>query len=691
MKKLLVFFLAIFLFVGCEEEDEKVLMIQLDQSTLEIRVTETYQFMVTHEPANLPVAYEWSSSNSAVATVSTTGLLTAVGEGSAVITVAFREENLTSTCTVAVSKQLATQITLNKETLTLEKEQSEILSYTLIPSGSAVAEIKWGSTQSEVASVDQNGKVTALEPGKATIIVRGFLGVGEQAVEAFCEVTVSERWATQITLNKEMLTLEMGQNELLSYILFPNGSVVSEVKWESTKPEVASVDQNGKVTALEPGKATVNLRGFLGVGEQAVNAFCDVTVVRPKATFIVLNNTEIILEENDEIILTYTSLPEFSLIESVVWSSSDESVATVDTQGKVTAKGEGTAVITVTDASNPEVKTVCIVTVPETIITATGVTLSLNEAEFFVGESIQLSYTVQPQGAIMFQSDWSSGNVQVAFVDQNGKVTGMSAGTAVITICNKENPSIFASCTIKVVAKAPTAISLDKQSLSMVHDESFALNVSFSPSNATPPASYYWSSNNGWVATVSQDGVVKALTVGTATIRVEIPGGLYATCTVTVEPVYNGWKEPSFLFGRSPLEVYMTETRALHPLSLETNGLAYVFMDEKGSKLQYCIYVFQSASMALGLLAFTDTDKDAVNEARGYCAERYRLLGINGSGDAAMYMYQNSAGIYIEAGFRSLKEMLGYQNLSLIEKMAVDALMNKYNLKDRWFIISYAR
>ena len=669
MKRLFVCFFTLLLIAGCNKEGDKVLVIHLDRSTLELCLTDIHQLVVTHEPADLPApVYQWSSSNSGVVTVSENGLVTAVGEGSATITVSSLGTQLFATCAVTVAKQLATQITLDRETLSIEWGQSEILSFSLLPEGAILSSPKWSSSDEEVATVDRDGRVTAVSVGEAEVIIL-----------------------------------------------------------DEDRPEV--------------------------------KASCAVTVIRPDATEIVLNITELVIQKNDIEVLTYSSLPQFSLIESVVWSSSNEAIATVDSQGKVTAVEEGTVEISVTDAFHPNLKAVCAVTVISIIVT--DISFLSDEEELFVGDWIALNYIVQPQGARLSQPEWSSSSPLVASVDPTGRVTGFSKGTAIITLCDKETPHLFAACTVQVFDVEATSIqinpttltlitqeqatltcqiepqnttnkevvwssdneavavvdpfgkvtavaagecniivrlkngalssscqvkvvvpiasiALDRVSLEMRRGDTHPLRVSYLPNDAMPPAAYHWSSSDEWVATVDQEGNIEALRMGTTTIRVDISGGLYATCTVTVVPVYTNWSAPALLFGGSITNIIIAEGRFINSaLTNFTSGQALVYDGEIGSRLQYCVYAFDGGRMAASLLAFADDDPVAIAAARGFCEERYKyVLESNG-----ITVYQDRDGTHIEVGFRNLTEYVSVTALQL----------SMLGLKNRWFIVSYAR
>lgn len=151
------------------------------------------------------------------------------------------------------------------------------------------------------------------------------------------------------------------------------------------------------------------------------------------------------------------------------------------------------------------------------------------------GDSYQLKATVSPSNATDKTVTWSSSNSSVASVDNNGNVKAIKAGNATITA---KSGSVSATCTVSVQAKAPTeipvsSISLDKSSLDLAVGDSYKLKATVSPSNATNKT-VTWSSSNSSVASVDNDGNVKAIKEGKAAITAR-SGSASATCNITVK------------------------------------------------------------------------------------------------------------------------------------------------------------
>ena len=217
--------------------------------------------------------------------------------------------------------------------------------------------VSWSSSNSEVATVDANGTVTAKRAGTAVITATSTNGKS-----AGCTVTVSRKEIpiTEISLDKSSATLTEGETTTLVATVLPENTTYGKsVKWSSSNVAVATVDLMGKVTAKSAGTAVIT-----ATSENGKTAGCTVTVSKKEIpiTEISLDKSSATLTEGETTTLVATVLPENTTYgKSVKWSSSNVAVATVDLMGKVTAKSAGTAIITATSENGKTAS--CTVTV----------------------------------------------------------------------------------------------------------------------------------------------------------------------------------------------------------------------------------------------------------------------------------------------------------------------------------------
>ena len=247
------------------------------------------------------------------------------------------------------------------------------------------------------------------------------------------------------------------------------------------------------------------------------------------ATSVSLDITEKTAERYDDFQLTATIAP-LNFTDAVVWTSSNEEVATVSDTGYVEICGVGTTVITVT-AGN--VKAACKITVPQLI---DWIEFDEDEIELKAGETYQLKPYISPSDATNKKLKYTSSDTKVAEVSASGLVTARSEGEAKIRAAATDGSDEYAVCYVTVTGKAKvTGITLDRTSAEVKRGEKLTLNATVSPSYASNKK-VVWKSANTKIATVDANGSVTAKAPGRTKITVtSVENSSYqASCTVTV-------------------------------------------------------------------------------------------------------------------------------------------------------------
>ena len=334
--------------------------------------------------------------------------------------------------------QPVTSISLSDTSITLNTSETKTLTATL-PEDAANKEVTWKSSNESVATVDQTGKVTAVAKGSCTIIVTAADGSGTKAE---CAVTVVQL-VTGITLSETSLTLTTGTTQTLTASIQPTNANNKKVTWKSSDESVATIDQTGKVTAVAKGSCTITATAADGSG---VKAECAVTVIQ-LVTGITLDSTSMTLPTGTTQTLTASIQPTNANNKKVTWKSNDESVATVDQTGKVTAVAKGSCTITATAADGSGVKAECEVTVIQLV---TSIKLSENSLTLYAGLTETLTPTVEPADANNMTVTWESSDESVATVDQTGTVTAVALGICTITCRATDDSGEFAECQVTV-------------------------------------------------------------------------------------------------------------------------------------------------------------------------------------------------------------------------------------------------
>ena len=501
--------------------------VNLNLNAVELTEGTTLQLTATVAPKNATdKTVEWSSDDNEIATVDENGGVTALKPGNANIK-ATTANGLTATCSVTVKAKTidVTGVNLNLNVVELTEGTTLQLSATIAPEDATDKTVEWSSDNIGVATVDANGLVSALKPGKATITVTTANGLS-----ATCEITVvaTTNEVTGVNFNVDKIELTEAETLLLTVTVTPEDAADTSVTWSNDNPEVASVDGTGLVTALKPGKATITVTTANGL-----TATCEITVVAKtnEVTSVKFNVDKVDLTESETLQLTVTVTPEDASDTSVTWSSDDEAVATVDANGLVSALKPGKAIITVTTANG--LTAICEVTVNARTTTSAGVNFNVDNVELTESETILLTATVTSEDAADQILTWSSDDEADATVDENGLVTALKAGSAIITVTTANG--LTATCKVTVATKTVevTGLNFNVNIVQLVESETLQLNVTITPEDAAD-RTVTWSSDNTSVATVDENGLVSALKPGKATITVTTSNGIAATCEVTV-------------------------------------------------------------------------------------------------------------------------------------------------------------
>ena len=499
--------------------------VTLDKSSLELNEGETATLTATVKPDNASdKTVTWSSSKTSVATVDASGKVTAVAEGTATITA--KAGDKTATCSVTVKKNTVAveSVTLDKSSLELTEGETATLTATVKPDNATNKTVTWSSDKTSVATVDANGKVTAVAEGTATITAKA----GDKT--ATCSVTVKKNVIAveSVTLDITSTILNTGETLTLTATVKPDNATNKTVTWSSSNSSVATVDANGKVTAVAQGTAIVTAKA----GDKT--ATCTVIVMKTDIPVesITLDKNYLELTEGGTGTITATVKPDNATNKTVTWSSNNPLIASVDQNGTVTGQAEGTTTITAKAGGKTAT---CTVTVKKGVVAVESITLDITSAILNTGETLTLIATVKPDNATNKTVTWSSNNTSSATVDQNGKITAMGGGTATITAKAGDKS---ATCVVTVTEGfVPVeSVTLDKTSLELAVGEDATLVATVWPANATNKF-VSWTSDNTWIASVDQNGKVTAKWEGTAIIKA-YAGDKSASCTLTVKPAY---------------------------------------------------------------------------------------------------------------------------------------------------------
>ena len=340
----------------------------------------------------------------------------------------------------------ATNIAINKSALSLRCGETEMLTASLTPSEVTENNISWKSSNNTVAMVE-DGLVTGLKVGTAIITATTIDGSN---LSASCTVTVEPVLATGISLNKSTVSVLQGQQYTLTSSVTPFNTTNKEVVWTSSNKTIATVNE-GTVTGVLPGTATITATTTDGTNK---SASCVVTVNPILATSVSLDKTEAILKIKDKLSLTASISPDNATYKTVTWTSSNNSIASVN-NGIVTALSSGKAIITATTTDGSNKSATCEITIED--IKVSNIYLDKTSFMLYVGDEESITPTISPKNATIKDVTWSTSNANVATV-VNGLVTARGSGTATITAVTTDGTNISATCDVTVNKRTPSIL-----------------------------------------------------------------------------------------------------------------------------------------------------------------------------------------------------------------------------------------
>ncbi len=438
-------------------------------------------------------------------------------------------------------------VTVIPETASMETGETKKLNASVSPKNATVKRVVWSSDKPDTATVNaQSGLVTALKAGTAVITATTTDGSN---LSDTCTITITGDSTTPNPVLVSSIVLESKELELfidddpytLSAEIKPENASNKKLNWSSDDEKIASVDSvSGTITPHATGTVTITATSTDGSN---VSDSCTVKITDPDIIFvesITITPQDKTLAIGEEIMLQKTIIPASADNQEVEWSSDKESVASVTSDGKVKALSAGTAVITASSKDGSNITGKCTITVTDAV-DINSITITPAAVNLKTGETKQLAYTVEPENATDKTITWNSNNTAVATVTESGLITAIAKGEATITASAAKDGSVTGTCKVIVTENTVstnikiTSITVSPKSANLKIGTTKQLIQTVLPANATNKA-VTWTSNKPSVASVSQSGLVRAVSAGTAAITVTAKDGSQksAVCTITV-------------------------------------------------------------------------------------------------------------------------------------------------------------
>lgn len=391
----------------------------------------------------------WSSSNEAVAEVKN-GVVAGKSVGRADITIASKDNpNVKKTCVVYVSKEL------DKSKVTAVRNDKNInVNWTKVAHASSYVLSRYNKITGIVNDIYE-GTDTAFEDkdltsGKYIYTVKAIVDENEADANLYSNSVSEESEAViipepvtgiEVANDYQHMGLFVGGSGKIRYSVLPGNSTNTNVTFKSLNEKVATVDANGVVTGVSEGNADI----VITTEEGGFEAKCTVRVDGIDARGIErVGDKTVTMGLNQTRQLQVKITPSDTTNKNVQWTSSNNSVATVDSNGVVTSKNSGSTIITAT--THNELKTEFFIEVETSV---TNITLNSNEINLNPGGTFKLDATVNPSNASNKNIKWISANESIATVDRSGNVTADVAGTTYISAVSADG-KVVAICTVNV-------------------------------------------------------------------------------------------------------------------------------------------------------------------------------------------------------------------------------------------------
>ncbi|RYY49294.1 MAG: T9SS type A sorting domain-containing protein, partial [Chitinophagaceae bacterium] len=332
-----------------------------------------------------------------------------------------------------------------------------------------------------------------------------------------------------IAVTPATATLDANATRQLTATITPAKATNKKVTWSSDNTTVATVSMTGLVTAKAGGMATITAKSE----DEGKTATMQLTVNGPvSVTGVTLNQATATIAVGMTQQLSATIAPSNATDKKVTWSSDNQSVATVSTNGLVTATGTGTATITVTTIDGVKTATSIITVVAPVNVTA--VSLAPDAVNITRGSTQQLTPTITPNNATNKAVTFTTSNAAIATVSSSGLVTAVGNGTATITVTTADG-SKTATASVTVNAISVNSLTVSPATATIETGATKQLAATVLPDNADDKT-VTWSSGNNTIATVNASGLVTAVTAGTVTITATSnDGNKTAVSTITVK------------------------------------------------------------------------------------------------------------------------------------------------------------
>ena len=538
--------------------------VSLNKTSLKLIIGNDPVQLTASLPSGTASQIKWETQDASIATIDENGYVTPVSFGTTKVRcVTFNGKY--NVCTVSVF-EAPQSVTLSDEEIMLGEKQTYALTAQL--NEHAAGEITFSSSSDAIATVDANGKVTAVKEGECVITAETYNGKTDT-----CKVTVKKA-PSSVKFSLPSITIGINQSvDVSDLVMIPDDSAAS-FKYEVKSSYTAKISAAGVITGAHKGTTELTV-----ITHNGMSAKLGVTVIAaPETLTLVIGNTDLYIGETAKYKVT---LPGGMYADYTITSSNPD-VVRVDTETEqLVAVSKGKATITA-QAYNGIIKT----QVVEVLKHVESVSLNKTEISIVHHETFQLEASVLPEDASDRSVTWTSSDPEKVSVDENGLITAEKVTDTPVTISvHTKDLDLIKSCQVTVTPVRVTGIELDKHALTLEKARMAQLFVSFTPDNADDQ-SVTWKSSDESLLTVGETGIIEAIGhEGTVTVTVTSnDGGFTDECVVTLTRI----KMEKMTIPES-MTIIQYETRQMTPVftpaDAECVSVVYESMNESVLKV----------------------------------------------------------------------------------------------------------
>ncbi len=476
--------------------------ITLTPSALGVRVGDIQPIRATVDgDAGVPTGLRWATLNPSIATVDAAGMVSGVTVGTTTIRAsATADSSVIATATITVNPARTVQLAPGSTAITLWVGDTRSVGADVDVDPTQTRDLAWTSANASVATVSATGAITAV--GVGTTIVR-VASIADPRAKAELLLTVLP--ARTVTVSPASLNLALQQQSTLAAAVAIENGLSTVVNWSSSDPTIAAVSSTGVVTGVGFGRATITA---VSIADTLRKASATVQV-SPTVRSIAVSPSSVASYVGDLDQLFADVITDGPIARTVMWRSSNASVAAVSAAGLVSSVAIGSATITAVSTVDTTIRSTSQITVQA----APSVSISPSQANIGLGEFKTLTgrITGANTGAI-----WRSSAPTIVSVDASGVVYGQGIGSATITMLSSADTTRRATAVVTVIPIV-RSVTVTPASGSGFVGQTLQLSATVS-ADGNLARSVTWRSSDATIASVSSLGNVSFLSGGTATI-----------------------------------------------------------------------------------------------------------------------------------------------------------------------------